>query len=120
MPVPLDRAAALAEVLDVALASEVVPAVSLGLGEGSAESWSATWPGVSGTVRRHERLMVPDAGGQDVEVDWVLVGDVDHVVGVEGAARALAWRLGTWERRHELLVRLRGLSDDADADLDPV
>lgn len=105
VPVPLDRAVALAEALDLALASEVVPDVAL--------------PG-EGRLVRHERLVVPDAGGQDVEVDWVVTGDVDHVVGLRGQSRAAAWRLGDWSRRHELLARLRGEADDGEGDLDPV
>ncbi len=118
LPVPLPLAAALAEVLDLALASEVVPAVSLPATE--VIPWADLWPGATGQLCRHDRLSVADAGGNPVEVDWVLADSVDHVCGVEGTARALAWRLGAWERRHELLAQLRGEFGEADSDLDPV
>ena len=118
VPVPLLLAEPLAEVLDLALASEVVPAADVPAD--GAILWEDLWPGVAGRLCRHERLTVDDAGGNAVDVDWVAAGDVDHVRGVEGTARALAWRLGAWERRHELLARLRGDSGDADGDLDPV
>jgi hypothetical protein len=49
----------------------------------------------------------------------VAVGDVDHVVGAEGKARALAWRLGDWPARHALLARFCGDTDLAESDLDP-
>lgn len=118
VPVPLALAPALADLLDVALASEVAPTAALA--DHRLEPWSVTWPGVAGSLCHHAEVVVLDAGGQDVAVDWVAAGDVDHVVGVEGTARALAWRLGAWERRHELLARLRGDHEAADADLDPV
>ncbi|MGI8537670.1 MAG: sacsin N-terminal ATP-binding-like domain-containing protein [Mycobacteriales bacterium] len=118
VPVPLALAARLAEVLDIALASDVVPAAEPP--HGQPTSWEEIWPGARGRLCRHERLTVRDAGGNGVDVDWVMVGAVDHVSGVEGTARALAWRLGSWERRHELLAHLRGERGDADGDLDPV
>ena len=117
LPVPLAQAAALAEVLDVALASEVVPAVRL---DGERVPWDDVRPGTPGHLVRHERLRVRSAGGSEVEVDWARDGDVDHVVALGGTARALAWRLGAWDRRHALLAWLRDEDADADADLDPV
>ncbi|MGB8651222.1 MAG: hypothetical protein WCD35_11230, partial [Mycobacteriales bacterium] len=102
VPVPLDRAVALAHVLDLALASEVLPDAQV---EGGPE---------------HDRLEVTTAGGERVEVDWAVVGGVDHVVGLTGRAKALAWRDGDWSRRHALLARLRGEADAAEADLDPL
>jgi hypothetical protein len=102
VPVPLEHAAALAELLDLALASEVVPA----------------WSPAGGPS--HDRLLAPTAGGAEVEVVWVADGDVDHVVGIEGQARAIAWRSGAWHRRAEIEARLRGAHDPAEHDLDPV
>jgi hypothetical protein len=64
MPVPLEHAVALADLLDVALASEVVPAFSP----------------VGGP--EHEKLLAPTCGGEQVEVLWVLDGDVDHYLGI--------------------------------------
>ncbi len=116
--VPLSLASALAEVLDLDLASEVIADAELPTG--GVTSWTDSWPNVPGQLRRHDRLTVPDAGGNLVDVDWARVGDLDHVRGDEGTARALAWRLGAWDRRHELLVRLRGDGGDADTDLDMV
>ena len=118
VPVPLAFSQALAAVLDLALASEVVPAAALP--EDGCVPWEQVWPGVAGRLCRHEVVSVADAGGNPIEVDWVRIGDVDHVRGVEGTARALAWRLGAWERRHELHAALRGDLGDADGDLDPV
>jgi hypothetical protein len=118
VPVPLPAADALARVLDLALASEVVPEVDLP--DDDAVTWSEVWPDVAGRLVRRLELVVPDAGGNPVAVDWVVAAGVDHVSGLEGTARALAWRLGAWERRHELLAALQGADGQADADLDPV
>jgi len=119
VPVPLSLAAELADVLDLALASEVVPAVAL---RGRPQPWAEVVPAVlapvAGRVVTHDRLVVPAAGGHRVEVGWVADGEVDHVVGSEGMALALAWRSGRWERRHALAALLRGADDDGAADLD--
>lgn len=116
VPVPLDLARALAGTLDLALASEVVPAAAVVCAGG--QLWDD--PGVDVRVCRHDMLRVHTVGGEPVEVSWVHEPAVDHVVGLEGESRALAWRLGDWGRRHELLTRLRGTASDAEADLDEV
>ena len=103
VPCPLGQAEALADLLDVALASEVVPAADLG-GDGVVE---------------HERLVLPTAGGDQVEVSWAADGGTDHVVGVAGRARALAWRAGAWESRHAVAARLAGQADPLEDDLGP-
>lgn len=100
VPVPLELAQALAEALDLALASELL-----------AE------PQLSGGPQ-HDRIVVATAGGEQVEVDWAVVGVVDHTVGLEGQAKAMAWRSGDWSKRHALLAELRGDADPAEADLD--
>jgi hypothetical protein len=102
VPVPLDLAADLARTLDLALASELLDA-----------------PAISGGPE-HDRLVVTTAGGEQVDVDWVVVGHVDHVVGVTGRAKAMAWRSGDWSRRHAILAALRGDADSGEQDLDPV
>jgi len=103
LPCPLEHAAALADLLGVALTSELVPDPGLG-GAGVVE---------------HERLVLPTAGGDEVAVGWAVDGRADHVVGVAGRARALAWRAGRWERRHAVEAQLRGDADPAEDDLDP-
>jgi len=118
VPVPLADAVALAEVLDLALASEVVPEVSPpdGCGRPWREVCGLDAPGL---VVVHDALVAPTAGGKQVPVSWVAVGDVDHVVGLSGTARALAWRRGDWPARHALLARLCGEAELAESDLDP-
>ena len=112
VPVPLASAASLADALDLSLASEVLETPAL---RGDPRPWSDA----PGGYVEHERLEAATAGGGVVDVVWVAVGDVDHVVGAEGKARALAWRLGDWPRRHALLARFRGEADEAESDLDP-
>lgn len=118
VPVPLADAVALADALDLALASELLADASVELA--GAGPWSAHLSDVPGRVLVVDRLRVPDADGAPVEVDWARVGDVDVVTGMAGMARAAAWRLGAWERRHELLLRLRGELRGGDGDLDTV
>ena len=95
--VPLSAAAALAEVLDVSMSSELltgvqlpagdareVPAEVLALLSGGAEQW-----------QEHDALVV---GGQ--EVDWWVGVDGDvHACTVDGLARGLAWAARRWDQR---------------------
>ncbi len=106
VPCPLDRAEALADLLDLPLASEVVPA-------------AGSVPGGAGIVE-HQRLQAPTAGGDLVDVAWIAGEDADHVVGVAGRARALAFRAGAWHDRYAIAARLSGAADPAEDDLDPV
>ena len=106
VPCPLDRAEALADVLDLPLASEVVPA-------------AGSVPGGVGIVE-HERLQASTAGGDLVDVVWIAAEHADHVVGIAGRARALAFRAGTWSDRYAVAARLSGAADPAEDDLDPV
>lgn len=128
VPVPVELAADLADLLDLALASEVVPAARLG-GPGVGGP-GVGGPGVGGPgvvehgvveheVVEHDRLVLPTAGGDDVEVVWAVDGGTDHVVGVAGRARALAWRAGRWASRHAVQARLTGAADRGEDDLDP-
>ena len=100
VPVPLEDARELAHALDLGLASELLDEPVI---EGGPE---------------HDRLTVMTAGGEPVDVDWVLTGGVDHVVGETGRAKALAWRQGDWGRRHAILAELRADADPSEADLD--
>ncbi|MCW2598852.1 MAG: uncharacterized protein JWM02_681 [Frankiales bacterium] len=113
VPVPLALAPSLAEALDLALASELLDTPVL---QGSPQPWVDA----PGGYVEHERLEAPTVGGEVVRVVWVAVGSVDHVVGAEGKARALAYRLGDWSMRHTLVARFRGDTDQAESDLDPL
>jgi hypothetical protein len=107
VPVPAGAAAGpVADLLDLPLASELVG----GAGPDGAPARRTPWPGLPGaalaaercgslppaaTVAVHDRLTV---GG--VAVPWWPADDTDHVDGTaEAAGRALAWRLGAWDRR---------------------
>ncbi len=113
VPVPLALASSLADALDLSLASELLETPAL---QGDPHPWLEA----PGGYVEHERIEVATAGGDLVGVAWVAVGDVDHVVGADGRARALAWRLGDWPRRHALLARFRGDPDQAESDVDPL
>ena len=113
VPVPLDKAHDLAVALDLALASEVLETPGL-------QGDPVPWVEAPGGYVEHLGLQALTAGGELADVVWVAVGQVDHVVGAEGKARALAYRLGDWSRRHELMQRFRGDTDLAESDLDPL
>lgn len=114
-PVPAGGAAdAVAELLDLPLASGVVDAAGPDSG-GVRSGWDAV-PGIELAVTRcgaaipaasvevHNGLTV--AG---VAVSWWPAGDVDHVDAKAGAAalgRALAWRLDRWDRRAAVVEAL--------------
>ena len=100
VPVPLEDARALAHLLDLGLASELLDE-----------------PEITGGPE-HERLTVLTAGGERVDVDWAVVDGVDHVVGLSGRAKALAWRRGDWGSRHAILAGLRAEGDPAEGDMD--
>ena len=107
VPVPAGAAAGpVADLLDLPLASELVG----DRGPDAAPVRTTAWADVPGaalaaercggvppaaTVAAHDRLTV---GG--VPVPWWPAGGTDHVDGTPAAAgRALAWRLGAWDRR---------------------
>jgi hypothetical protein len=98
---------AVADLLDLPLASEVVRGTVTGSGE--RRRWAAI-PGaavaaarlgverLTGEVVVHERLVVDGR-----PVAWWPGEGVDHVDGTpEGLGRALAWRAGAWWRRQAL------------------
>lgn len=123
LPVALEAAEALAWTLDVERASEVASYDVV-----SRPHRTLAWadvPGVDLAVRRlgtdrpptavvavHRGLTVTDADGEDADVAWRAVADVDHVEeGDPGAlGRALAWRLGAWPRRAAAGEALRAAS----------
>jgi hypothetical protein len=107
---PSERAEALADLLDLDLASDVaagqvtssgveadVPAAALELvrGNGSAGREPVTrWV-------EHDDLLV-----DGVPVDWWVADGVPHAATSEGLARALAWAAGAWHLRHALAALL--------------
>jgi hypothetical protein len=121
VPVPAGAAAGpVADLLDLPLASELVAArqpdstatrrlawADVPGAELAAERCGALPP--AATVAIHDRLVV--AG---VPVPWWPDGGTDHVDGSAGAlGRALAWRLGAWDRR---AAAAEALADPAAAD----
>ncbi len=106
LPVRPDRAAALAELLQVRRLSEEFP-LTVPAGEGELrevpEGVRVLLPGAPSTYVEHEELVV---GG--VELDWRLNPDdgVLHAATLEGLAAGLAWAAGAWSRRFEAAALL--------------
>jgi hypothetical protein len=110
LPVNPESAAALADLLDLPLASELAPGV---VGEGQSEDDDT---GTGGTIQstmaellrllplapitwcEHDQLLV-----DGFEVDWWVSGagpdSVVHAATTDGLARGLAWAAGRWELR---------------------
>jgi hypothetical protein len=107
---------AVADLLDLPFASEVVSAEVTSTAAG-VRKWAdvpgavlaAQWCGVEeppGVVETHRPVVV--SGG--VEVDWWPGSEADAVSAAAGPGalgRALAWRLGRWERRGAVIEALR-------------
>ncbi|MEX2984644.1 sacsin N-terminal ATP-binding-like domain-containing protein [Streptomyces sp. C36] len=109
LPVRPDRAAALAELLQVRRLSEVFP-VTVPAGEGEPrevpEGVRVLLPGAPATYVEHEELVV-----DGVELDWRLGPDgVLHAATLEGVAAGLAWAAGAWARRFEAAALLEDAS----------
>lgn len=100
-----DRAAAIAGLLDVAPASEIVTGEveSAGVPEPVPDIVHAVLPGATGTYLAHDPLVV-----DGVSVDWRCAGGVVHAASLAGLARGLAWTSGRWELRHLLAALLEG------------
>ncbi|GLU47437.1 sacsin N-terminal ATP-binding-like domain-containing protein [Nocardiopsis ansamitocini] len=116
---PAGCAAALADLLDLDLASESVEGRVTSSGEvrtvpGEVQSLLDTGPL---TYLHHEKLLL---GGSSVE--WRDTGGQLHASTPDGLARALCWSAGQWPRRHLVAALLRDpqtLSELlAEADLD--
>ena len=108
----------MADLLDLPLASELVGAREPDPTPVRTGAW-ADVPGAAlaaercgavppaATVAVHDRLTVGS-----VPVPWWPVGDTDHVDGTpEASGRALAWRLGAWDRRAAAVEALAGPED---------
>ncbi len=120
---PLDRAAEASLVLGVPLLS------TLGDCDVVSAPQSPTHTAPEGTpYLSHARLLVADVDGASTPVAWRVLGGiggeihVDASAGTNALARALAWRAGTWDRRHAIAEALRDPAGDdqrqAEADLD--
>jgi hypothetical protein len=97
-------AGAVADLLDLPLAGEVVGGTVTGPGE------RRRWADLPGAALAAARLGVPELTGDVVvhdglevagrTVSWWPAEDADHVDGTPGGlGRALAWRAGAWSRR---------------------
>ena len=102
MPAPPELASALADLLDVPLASEVAPGRVSGDGTGTRAEVPAA---VAALLPEAPRMWIEhDALAVDgVEVAWWVHGDGRdaevHAATVEGLARGLAWAGGRWQLR---------------------
>ncbi|WP_194891009.1 molecular chaperone Hsp90 [Catenulispora pinisilvae] len=98
LPIPLRHAHALADLLDLDLASEVIDA---GVDEAGQvrdvpDAIRALLPDAPGTYVEHDDLILADG----TEVDWRVADGVVHTSTFDGLARGLAWAAGRWEQRH--------------------
>ncbi|MEV5506343.1 sacsin N-terminal ATP-binding-like domain-containing protein [Streptomyces orinoci] len=105
LPVRPERAAALAELLQVRRLSEAVPG-EVAPGEYEERHVPAELrvllPGAPETYLEHEELLV-----DGMELDWRLTPDgVLHAATLEGLAAGLAWSCHAWSRRFEAAALL--------------
>ncbi|UOE22180.1 ATP-binding protein [Thermobifida halotolerans] len=101
---PVDRAADLADVLDLDLASETVEGRITSSGEVRPvpDEVRVFLGGAPLTYLHHAELRV-----DGVEVEWRSVGGHLHASTTDGLARALCWATGQWSRRHLIAALLR-------------
>jgi hypothetical protein len=107
---PTGAASALADLLDVPLASDLAPGRVDDPGTSSPVPAAVhdVLPGAPASWREHEELRVDGR-----PVDWWVDDDgVPHAATSDGLSRALAWSTGRWNRRH---VVAAVLADPADA-----
>ncbi|MFI1970331.1 molecular chaperone Hsp90 [Streptomyces cinnamoneus] len=105
LPVRPDRAAELADLLQVRRLSQVVTASVLA-DEGEVrevpQGLRALLPGAPATYVEHEELVA-----DGIELDWRYGPDrVLHAATLEGVAAGLAWAAGQWSRRFEAAALL--------------
>ncbi|MFF8369185.1 sacsin N-terminal ATP-binding-like domain-containing protein [Streptomyces lydicus] len=110
LPVPPDRAAALAELLQVRRLSDAVDAEvrSDGVRHDVPEAVRALLgAGTPDSYLEHEELLVGDGPDRTAELDWRLTPDGTlHAATLEGVAAGLAWSTGQWPRRFEVAALL--------------
>ena len=118
---PHDRAAQLADLLDLPLVSEEVAGAvqSEPVARDVPAIAAAVLPGAAATYLAHDRLIV-----DGVTVPWRFTGGAVHADGPDGLACGLAWAAGQWPARHLLAALLRDPAAAprllADADLEPL
>ena len=102
--VPGRSAAALADLLEIDLVSEVIAGEVTSVGEEQSvpEEIRELLPACPATYIEHEELILDDTH----EVAWRVVGEVAHASTFDGMARALAWAGGRWDRRHLIAALL--------------
>ncbi|WP_433701930.1 sacsin N-terminal ATP-binding-like domain-containing protein [Nocardiopsis sp. CA-288880] len=104
---PDDSAEALADVLDLDLASETVTGEVGSAGEvrpvpGEADLFLDPAGEPDRTYVHHRTLTV-----DGVELEWYVGDGTAHASTTDGLARALCWRAGQWSRRHLVAAALR-------------
>jgi hypothetical protein len=107
---PHPRAARLADLLDLPLASEEVPGIVESAGElgRTPAVVRDVLPAAPATYWEHDGLMV-----DDTDVPWRYVDGELHAATVEGLAHGLAWAAGRWSARHLLTSLLTSPEDTA-------
>jgi hypothetical protein len=119
---PHHLASKLADLLDIALASEEVSGRVESTPESSAvpAAVRAVLPDAPATYLAHDRLIV-----DGIEVPWRYTDGAVHAAGTEGLACGLAWASGRWPARQLIAELLRDpaagtrLLAEADLDADP-
>jgi hypothetical protein len=103
LPVPADIAGALADVLDVRLASASLDARvrSTGTPHEVPAAVRALLPEAPRTWFEHDAVVAGDR-----ELDWRVEEGVVHAATLDGLARGLAWAAGAWPRRADVAALL--------------
>jgi hypothetical protein len=98
LPIPLRHALALADLLDLDLASATVSGKVADAGERLPvpPTVRALLPDAPETYVEHDDLVLDDG----TEVDWRVLDGVVHTSTFDGLARGLAWAAGRWDQRH--------------------
>ncbi|MFL6110087.1 MAG: sacsin N-terminal ATP-binding-like domain-containing protein [Catenulispora sp.] len=98
LPIPLRHALALADLLDLRLASEAIKAdiADPGTERDVPDPIRALLPDAPATYIEHDDLILTDGTG----VDWRVVDGTVHTTTFDGLARGLAWAAGRWDQRH--------------------
>lgn len=104
LPIPLRHAMALADLLDLRLASEAIKAdiTTPGLQREVPPPIAALLPDAPPTYIEHDNLTLTDG----TEVDWRVLNGVVHTSTFDGLARGLAWAAGRWDQRHLVAAML--------------